>query len=65
MPNYEWKPISEIVRAVALAAVVFVAIALLGLASVTNWATYGVTFGTGLASAIGTAILGVLTKPAP
>lgn len=62
--QYTFKPVAEVVRAVALAAVVYIAVALTGLASVTDWPSYVVPFLTGLASAVGTAILGALTPDA-
>lgn len=59
--KYEFKPLAEIVRAVALAAIVFVAISATQLGSVTDWGTWVSTFGTGFAAAIGAAVLGALT----
>lgn len=62
--QYTFKGVPETVRAVALAVVVYIAIALTGAASVSDWHAYMVPFLTGLASAVGTAILGALT-PSP
>lgn len=59
--QYDWKPLPEVVRAVALAAVVFVAVTLTQLGGVTDWSTFAASALTGLASAVGTALLGALT----
>lgn len=66
MPVYTFKPFAEMVRAVGIAVVVFIALAAAALKTDTSIlvhpAAYFVTFGTGLASVIGTAVLGVLTQ---
>lgn len=62
--EYEFKPFPEIARAIALAAVVFVAVTLTQLGGVTDWHTFATSALTGLASAIGTALLGALTPSA-
>jgi hypothetical protein len=65
MPNYEFKPIAELVRAGAFAFLTYVVqqAAAFDEANLDNWQEFAVAFMVGAIAYVSAAILGAITKP--